>query len=62
MSGKVIADMSNGNDREIILKGGRGGRGNKWYATPTMQVPKYDSRDRRRNELTVRLELKVTLT
>lgn len=59
VSGKVIADMSNGNDREIILKGGRGGRGNKWYATPTMQVPKYAQPGQEAKELTVRLELKV---
>ncbi|MDE7300151.1 MAG: GTPase CgtA, partial [Lachnospiraceae bacterium] len=40
-SGKVIADMSHENRREIILRGGRGGKGNRHYATPTMQVPKY---------------------
>ena len=38
---KVIADMSGENKREIILKGGRGGKGNKNYATATMQVPQY---------------------
>lgn len=59
VSGKVIADMSNGNLRETILKGGRGGRGNKWYATPTMQVPKYAQPGQEAMELTVRLELKV---
>ena len=40
-SGKVIADMSGENRRQIILKGGRGGLGNQHYATSTMQVPKY---------------------
>lgn len=40
-TGKVIADMSNGNLRETILVGGRGGKGNMNFATPTMQVPKF---------------------
>ncbi len=40
-SGKIITDMSYENRREIILHGGRGGKGNMNYATPTMQVPKY---------------------
>ena len=40
-SGKVIADMSGSNRRQVILKGGKGGLGNQHYATSTMQVPKY---------------------
>ena len=38
---KVIADMSGDNTRQIILRGGRGGKGNQNYATATMQAPKY---------------------
>ena len=40
-SGKVIADMSGDNKRQVILKGGKGGLGNMHFATATMQVPKY---------------------
>lgn len=58
-TGKVIADMSGGNRREIILKGGRGGKGNMNFATPTMQVPKYAQPGQDAKELWVRLELKV---
>ncbi|MCR5823267.1 MAG: GTPase ObgE [Lachnospiraceae bacterium] len=58
-SGKVIADMSNGNLRETVLKGGRGGKGNQHYATPTMQVPQYAQPGQEARELTVILELKV---
>ena len=36
-SGKVVADMSGENTRQIVLRGGRGGRGNMNYATATMQ-------------------------
>lgn len=58
-SGKVIADMSGDNRRQIILKGGRGGNGNMHYATPTMQAPKYAQPGQPAQELEVRLELKV---
>ena len=40
-SGKVIADMSGDNRRQVILKGGKGGLGNQHFATATMQIPKY---------------------
>ncbi len=58
-TGKIIADMSGENRREIILKGGRGGKGNQHYATATMQVPKYAQPGVKAKELWVRLELKV---
>ncbi len=58
-SGKVITDMSHENKREVILTGGRGGKGNQHYATPTMQVPKYAQPGQKGRELTVILELKV---
>lgn len=58
-TGKVIADMSGGNNREIILRGGRGGKGNMNYATATMQAPKYAQPGQESKELWVRLELKV---
>ncbi len=58
-SGKVIADMSGKNRRQIILKGGRGGLGNQHYATSTMQVPKYAQPGQPSRELWVTLELKV---
>ena len=58
-SGKIIADMSGKNMREVILKGGRGGAGNMHFATPTMQVPKFAKPGQPAMELWVRLELKV---
>lgn len=58
-TGKVIVDMSHGCTREVILKGGRGGKGNMHYATPTMQVPKYAQPGQPAQELTVILELKT---
>ena len=58
-SGKVIADMSHGNKRETILRGGKGGKGNQHYATATMQVPMYAQPGQKYLELNVVLELKV---
>lgn len=58
-TGKIIADMSGSNRREVILKGGRGGKGNQHFATATMQVPKYAKPGTPSKELWVRLELKV---
>ncbi len=58
-SGKVIADMSGDNRRQIILSGGRGGLGNQHFATSTMQAPKYAQPGGEAIELEVKLELKV---
>ena len=58
-SGKVIADMSGENKRQVILKGGRGGLGNQHFATSTMQAPKYAQPGQEAIEIEVLLELKV---
>ena len=56
---KVIADMSGENKRVILLKGGKGGKGNQHYATSTMQAPKYAQPGQPAQELELWLELKV---
>lgn len=58
-SGKVIADMSGDNKRQVVLKGGKGGLGNQHFATATMQIPKYAQPGQPSQELWVNLELKV---
>ena len=58
-SGKVIADMSGDNVRQIVLPGGKGGLGNQHFATSTMQAPKYAKPGVDAIELEVILELKV---
>ncbi len=57
-TGKVITDMSGGNLREIVIKGGKGGSGNMNYATPTMQAPLYAKPGGASIERYVTLELK----
>ena len=58
-TGKIVTDMSGDNRREVLLKGGRGGKGNQHYATATMQVPKYAQPGQDYREMNVTLELKV---
>ncbi|MDO5147308.1 MAG: GTPase ObgE [Eubacteriales bacterium] len=58
-TGKVILDMSNRTEPVVLLKGGRGGKGNQHYATATMQAPKYAQPGQPARELWVDLELKV---
>lgn len=58
-SNKIIADMSGKNRRQVILSGGKGGKGNQHYATATMQAPKYAQPGQPAKELNLSLELKV---
>ena len=40
LNNKVIADMVNDNEEQVILKGGAGGRGNSHFSTSTRQAPR----------------------
>ncbi len=58
-TGKVIIDMAHPGMEEVLLNGGRGGKGNQHYATPTMQIPKYAQPGKSGRDLWVVLELKT---
>ncbi len=55
---RVIHDMSDGEDF-VILRGGRGGWGNKHFATPTRQIPRFAKSGIPGEEKEVTLELKM---
>ena len=58
-SNKVMADLVTANEPKIIIKGGKGGKGNQHFATPTRQAPRYAERGRMAKEYEVILELKL---
>ncbi|MGL4800558.1 MAG: GTPase ObgE [Cellulosilyticaceae bacterium] len=58
-SGKVIADLHKVDDKQIIFRGGKGGRGNQHFATATRQAPKYAQKGQEAKEYWVILELKM---
>jgi GTP-binding protein len=57
--GKVVADLSKPNQTELILKGGRGGRGNSHFATSTRQAPRFSEDGEKGEEKELILELKL---
>lgn len=57
-SGKLLKDMS-GCDEWICAKGGKGGWGNKHFATPTRQIPMFAKSGRQGEEWELTLELKM---
>ena len=55
---EVIKDMSDSADY-VLCKGGRGGWGNRRFATPTRQIPRFAKNGTRGEEKEVILELKM---
>lgn len=56
---KVIADLSEEGQELLLVKGGRGGRGNQHFATSTRQVPKFAEQGEKGKEKNIELELKM---
>ncbi|MFA5561195.1 MAG: GTPase ObgE [Eubacteriales bacterium] len=57
-SGRVIFDMAQA-PRYVLCKGGRGGWGNRHFATPTRQIPRFAKSGTKGQEQEVLLELKM---
>ncbi|HOQ16135.1 MAG TPA: GTPase ObgE [Defluviitaleaceae bacterium] len=58
-TGKIMADMTGETKSKVLLKGGKGGRGNQHFATASRQAPRYAERGQEGKGYWVILELKV---
>lgn len=58
-TGKLIADLSKEGQCELILPGGRGGKGNCHFATSTRQAPRFAQDGEKGLEKEIILELKL---
>lgn len=58
-SNKVMADITKHGEEKILIHGGKGGKGNQHFATPTRQAPRYAEQGRVAKEYDVILELKL---
>ncbi|MCL2353667.1 MAG: GTPase ObgE [Defluviitaleaceae bacterium] len=55
----VMLDLKEAGERRVLIKGGRGGRGNQHFATAARQAPRYAERGRSSKSYEVVLELKT---
>ena len=58
-SNEVMADLINDGEEFVVARGGRGGKGNKSFATHDVPAPKFSEKGEPGEEIQVRLELKV---
>ncbi len=56
---EVMADLINDKERFVVAHGGRGGKGNKSFATHDVPAPKFSEKGEPGEEVIVKLELKV---
>lgn len=58
-SNKIMADLSHAEDKFVVVKGGKGGKGNSRFATPTRQAPNFAEPGMPGEERNIELELKL---
>lgn len=59
LTGELVHDFASPDDRVVIARGGRGGRGNARFATSVHQAPREHEEGRPGEERALRLELKL---
>ena len=58
-TGALLGDMKETGQSLIVARGGKGGRGNPWFATPSSQAPDFAEQGRKGEARDLRLELKL---
>jgi GTP-binding protein len=58
-TGEVLADLSEKDQKALVLRGGRGGKGNSHFATSTRQAPRFSQGGEDGEEKELILELKL---
>lgn len=58
-TGEVIEELLYDGEEKVLLKGGRGGKGNTHYKTSTNRTPRYAEKGKPGEEMTIIIELKL---